>query len=392
MPPSSSKKAAQPSASESFAKSSFYVIWGDDEYSVKKRAKSLYAQWCQNSDGMDNETIDASVSNGGDAIKAIGKLREAMDTLSFFGGVKNIWFNNCNFLGDDRVASGQAVGQAVNELAEDLKKFNWSSVRLILSTGKMDRKRIYYKTFEKIANVEYYPDLSADDEGWVSKAENIILREASQREKTLDDESLALFITTVGPNMRLLNNELEKLLLYIGERNEVQKKDVVSIVTHQKQSRAFELADALGDRDLPHILKALAEAMWEIKMDSQKSSIGILYGLISKIRTMLFLKESAAAGWISLGNNYAGFKSQIEKLPPEHFPKDKRQNPLAGHPYVLFKALPQLRRYTSAELVKAMELLLQCNLNLIFSNLDESLILQKALIEIATPSEPSLKK
>jgi len=50
----------------------------------------------------------------------------------------------------------------------------------------------------------------------------------------------------------------------------------------------------------------------------------------------------------------------------------------------LFKALPQVRRYSQAELVRAMDLLFQCNQRLVSSNLDEALVLQQTLVQIAS--------
>ena len=73
-------------------------------------------------------------------------------------------------------------------------------------------------------------------------------------------------------------------------------------------------------------------------------------------------------------------------MPADLLPEDKRFNPLAMNPYVLFKALPQARNYTLAELVRAMELLLECNRRLIFSSVDESLVLQQTLVEIVQGS------
>jgi DNA polymerase III delta subunit len=63
-------------------------------------------------------------------------------------------------------------------------------------------------------------------------------------------------------------------------------------------------------------------------------------------------------------------------------PDDKRFNPLALNPYLLYKALPHVRRYSTDELVEAMRLLLECNQRLIFSNLDETLVLQQTLVQI----------
>jgi len=69
-------------------------------------------------------------------------------------------------------------------------------------------------------------------------------------------------------------------------------------------------------------------------------------------------------------------------------PEDRRFNPLTLNPYVLFKALPQLKRYTQAELIRAMELLLQCNQRLVSSGVDESLVLQQALVQIVGAGRP----
>ena len=67
------------------------------------------------------------------------------------------------------------------------------------------------------------------------------------------------------------------------------------------------------------------------------------------------------------------FRSQLERVPVDRLPQDKRFNPLSFNPYVLFRALPQVKRYTQAELIRAMDLLLNCNQRLVTSGLDEAL-------------------
>src|SRR5580700_4132956 len=101
--------------------SSLALICGDDEFAVKQRARELYRQWCGELGGMDHEIIDASVSNGGDALNAIAKLREALQTLPFFGSGKVVWLHDCNFLGDERTAQSEAVTDTLNELADEVK-------------------------------------------------------------------------------------------------------------------------------------------------------------------------------------------------------------------------------------------------------------------------------
>jgi DNA polymerase III subunit delta len=189
-------------------------------------------------------------------------------------------------------------------------------------------------------------------------------------------------IESVGPNSRELANEVEKLSLYVGARDAIEVGDVAAVVTRNKQARAFALGDALGDRNLPRLLRTLDEELWTLKFDSAKSEIGLLYGLIMKVRTMLFLREMVREGWIKADMDYNRFKAQLERVPAGKLPEDRRFNPLAMNPYMLYKALPHAKRYSTDELIRAMELLLDCNQKLIFSSLDEALVLQQTLVQI----------
>ncbi len=364
------------------------LICGEDDFNVKQRARQMFQKWSEELGGMDHEIIDAQVGNSGEALKALGKLREGLNTLPFFGGGKVVWLQNCSFLGDDRTAGSQAVTETLAELAADLKTFVWSGVRLLISAGKVDKRKTFYKTLEKIGDVETFAALSLDDKDWASKAEDHALKQLRALKKNIGDEALGELVSNVGPNLRQLSSEVEKLALYVGDRALINVEDVAAIVTRNKQARAFALGDALGDRDLPRLLRCLDEEMWEMKFDSAKSEIGLLYGLISKVRALIFLKEMLREKWIQAEGDYNRFKAQLERIPKDKLPEDKRFNPLALNPFVLFKALPHSRRYTTDELVRAMELLLQCNQRLISSSLDDKLVLQQTLIEVVRAKAP----
>jgi DNA polymerase III subunit delta len=358
------------------------LVCGEDDFNVKQRARQVFQKWSEELGGMDHEVIDAQVSNGGEALKSMSKLREALNTLPFFGGGKAVWFQNCSFLGDDRTAGSQAVTEVLADLSADLKKFEWQNVRLLISAGKVDKRKTFYKTIEKIGAVESFAALTLEDKDWASKAEDHALKQLKGLKKSIDDEALAELVNNVGPNLRQLTSEVEKLALYVGDRAAIVVEDVSAIVTRNKQARAFALGDALGDRDLPRLLRCLDEEMWEMQFDRDKSEIGLLYGLISKVRALIFLKEMLREKWIQPSGDYSRFKSQLDRVPKDKLPEDRRFNPLALNPYVLFKALPHASRYSSEELVRAMELLLQCNQRLISSALEGKLVLQQTLVEI----------
>ncbi len=365
------------------------LICGEDDFAVKQRAKQVYSEWTTELGGMDHEIIDAGVSNSGEALRALSRLREALQTLPFFGSGKAIWLKNCSFLADDRVGSSQAVTETLGELGQELKEFKWESVRLLISAVEVDKRRVFYKTIDKLGRVENFAGWSINDKGWTDEAAMTARKKFRELGKTISEEALEELISLVGPNARQLDSEIEKLSLYVGERTEVELGDVAAICTRNKMARAFALGDALGDRNLPALLKRLDEELWEVKLDPQKSEIGLLYGLISKVRAMLMLKEMLREGWVKPDGEYYAFKAQLEKVPADKLPQDKRFNPLSLNAYVLYKALPQVKRYSEDELVRAMELLLDCNRRLVSSTADESLVLQQTLVQIVGPPKPA---
>jgi len=361
------------------------LVCGDDDFAVKQRAKLVFQQWSEELGGMDHEAIEATAGNSGEALKALARLREALQTLPFFGSGKVVWLRDCNFLGEERAASAAAVTETLGELAEELKAFAWQNVRLLISAGKVDKRKAFYKTIDKLGSVESHLAWSVDDKDWVGRAELAARTAFRRQDKEISEEALAELITRVGPHARQLDSEIEKLSAFAGARKKIEMADVVAVCSRNKTARAFALGDALGDRDLPQLLKRLDEELWEAKFDKDKSEIGLLYGLIGKVRALILLKEMLQEGWLKPTNDYQHFKSQLERVPADKFPADKKFNPLALNPYVLYKALSQVKKYSASELVRAMELLLRCNQRLVSSGLDEAMVLQHTLVQIASP-------
>ncbi len=351
---------------------------------MQQRARQQFRDWAQSSGGFDQETIDASVANSGEALRALDRLREALQSLPFFGSQKVVWFQNCNFLGDERTASSAAVTTRLGELAQELKTFRWEGVRLLISAAKVDKRRTFYKTLEAVGQVEEHPGLSFEDKGWAEQAERFVREELAARGKRMTPEAVGRLVAAVGPDLRQLSQEVEKLTLYAGDRSDLVTDDVARLVTPGKHAKSFGLAEALGDRDLPRALRALDEELWEVrlKVDRNKSHIGLLYGLITKVRTLLLLKELVRMGLLAVDAEYGRLKAQLSQLPGDLLPADRRYNPAAMHPFVVSKSLAQTGKYTASELVAAMETLLACNERLVSSNLDDDLVLQHAMIQI----------
>ncbi len=362
------------------------LICGDDEFSVKQRARTLWNTWTAEAGGMDQEVLEATAGTVDEALNRIGRLREALQTLPFFGGTKLIWFRDCSFLGEDRTGKSTTVTEALSGLVEEWKTFPWEGVRLLISAGKPDKRRTFFKTLEKQATVEFFASL-AEDKDWADRVGSEALRLLRSAKKAIADEALTELVGRVGPHLRSLNNEVEKLVVHAGDREEITLADVELLTPLQKLAESFALGEAVGERNLIRALQVLDEELWTIRtrVDKRKSEIGLVYGMLAKIRVLLIVKELRRIGRLKPVRDFPSFRSQAALLDPAQLPSAREFNPFAGNPYPAFKALHQCDRWESAELVRAMELLLEANVQLVASGQDEAVVLQRALVEIVGP-------
>jgi DNA polymerase III delta subunit len=104
------------------------------------------------------------------------------------------------------------------------------------------------------------------------------------------------------------------------------------------------------------------------------------------VRTLIFVKELMAQGWIKPARDFNSFRPQLSRVPVDQMPEDRKFNPLALNPYVLFRASGQAGKYSQSELIRAMSILLEANQKLVSRSLDESLVLQHALVQIVNRS------
>ena len=373
MPPKTIKKEGPPN-----------LVCGDEDLAVKERSASLFKQWAEACPDHEQEYIDAAAGNASEAGRAIGKLMEAMQTMPFFGTGKCIWFRNCNFLGEERTSSTKAVTEGLAGIIEELQQTDPQKIRVLISAGKVDKRKSFYKQFQKLGQVEIFQGWDVSKSDWIPEAEKRIEEVFADNGTSIHPEAKAALIESVGPNARQLMHEAEKLALYTSDSGQAVLADVQQVVSRNKQAKAFALGDALGNRNLTSAIRCLDEELWEMKLDRQRSAIGLLYGLISKVRTLILVKEMQRKGWLRMERQFFRFKQQLEQVPESDLPADPKFNPLRLNPYVLFRALPQASNYGMNDLVQAMETLYDANMKLISSAMDDGQVLQQSLVSIIT--------
>jgi DNA polymerase-3 subunit delta len=206
-----------------------------------------------------------------------------------------------------------------------------------------------------------------------SDAMRWLVAEAEQRGSALEVDAARELADALGSDLMLMASELEKLVLFTGERRRITLGDVETMVLGAKQRSLYELTDAISAKDRPRAL-ALLQGLLNASDGGEESAIGHLYMLARTFRQMLVILEKnvrdSRAIWQAL---WQGFR-----MPP----------------FAADDLIRQARRYKSRrELTRALRLIARADLELRSSPPDKRLVLERLVLALASdePAQPALR-
>src|SRR5947199_443628 len=270
------------------ADANIYAIVGSDEAEVKRVAAELASNLTPSGAGdFGLETIDGAADNAEQAAARVSSTIDALQTLPFFGSTKVVWLKNVNFLGDDPKARSTAVQSALEELSELLGRGFGSELTFLVSATEVDKRRGLYKALVKRAELQVFDRIDSSRAGWEEEATEIVRRRGKKRKLQFDDDALDLFVLLTGGDTRQIENELEKIDIFLGKDRAVHVDLVREIVPLSRAGIIFELSNALAMRDIE-----LALTLVRRLLDQGESAIGILLvAIVPTIRNLLLTKD-----------------------------------------------------------------------------------------------------
>ena len=372
-------KPAMPKAKTKTASAKVYAVVGSDEGEIKRVAAELAANLTPPDAGdFGLEVVDGVADNAEQAAARIRSTIEALQTLPFFGSTKVVWLKNANFLGDDPKARSTAVQSALEELSELLDCGLGSGVTFLISATEVDKRRAFYKTLVKRAEVQVFDRLDSGRAGWEEEATEIVRRHAKKRKLQFDDDALDLFVLLTGGDTRQIENELEKIDTYLGKDRAVDVDLVREIVPLSRAGIIFELSNALAMRDLE-----LALTLVRRLLDQGENAIGILLvAIVPTVRNLLLAKDLMERHDLPRPHSPFPFVAALNRLPAkatEHLPRKKDGSINA---YALGIAAQHTHHFETNQLVNAMRSCLAANVQLVTTQLDHELILTEVVVKL----------
>ncbi len=228
------------------------------------------------------ETVDGSSV-------PMGEIIEQLTTFSFMGGSKLVVVKDAPLFSTVR---GKEISYSPEEI-QRLTNLSWETVPeqhfLIFLSKEMDRRKKNFKLLEPVALVVDCTipagSLKSDQEAQEKIVRSIVDQLTSQANKTMEQRALQELTERIGHDPQAIAGNLEKLILFTGDRSVITHEDVLTIVKREKKDPIFRFTNAVLDRNADKALFYLSSLLAD-----QFHPLQILKSLENQIRKLLLAK------------------------------------------------------------------------------------------------------
>jgi len=334
-----------------------YVFVGDEAF-FRKRCRDAILQHLIAPDTMDFGVFEFDLSETS-LTEVLDRARTpslmAPFQVFFVRGVKQLFGRGSN---EEKIAA--IAEYCKNPNPDALLAFVADHISIPADARRMEMtdKDRYQKIRDDLGPICGIVELARVEEG---EAVRWIGEYCATRDVKIDADGARELVDALGGDMMMISNELEKLMLYVGEKKKIALGDVETMVLAAKQRSLYELTDAISAKDRVHALEVL-DAMLSTG-DGEEAAIGHLYMLAKTFRQMLVILERNVRDqrmlWAAL---WQGFR-----VPP----------------FAADDIIRQARRYKSKrELTRAIRLVARADLALRSNPPGKRLILEKLVLDL----------
>ncbi len=257
-----------------------YLLTGPEAYLRSRYLKSL----CDAAVPAD-DTMNRTLFEGKDIRE--GEIIDLAETMPFFAERRLIVVRDSGFF--------KGGADALSDYAASLPDY----LVLVFSEDEADKRSRLYKAVKKYGRVTEFPVQDAERlRTWLAG----VIGKAG---KKMTRRSADLFLNSVGNDMGRLDREIDKLISYVGVREEITESDIAALTTPEIENRIFDMISAVaaGEKDRAIALYADLLALKEPPMR-------ILILIERQYRQMLLIKEMRREG------SPESEMAEILKLPP----------------------------------------------------------------------------
>ena len=215
----------------------------------------------------------------------------------------------CRSLGMDL---SQGRGSEEHRLAEMLEHGLPPWDFLLMTAVQVDRRTRLYRRLEELGAVLQLV-IERDRSGRISRESLVefINQRLRQAGKTIEPQAREMILLRAGDELRGLQQELEKLLLYVGDRPTIRTQDVDVIFADQGEGWVFDLTRSIAERNamaaLAHLARLLAQGEHPLKL------LGTIAAEVRRLLAARQLIDGELHGGWKRGLTYQQFQQNVLK-------------------------------------------------------------------------------
>ncbi|WP_088188506.1 DNA polymerase III subunit delta [Desulfosporosinus sp. FKA] len=238
-----------------------YLWYGEDHY-LRQEAyevlKSFYLQTDPSGSGIERVSAKSVVP---------GDICELANSMSFFAN-RLVVVEEVTYFQDGQTAD-------LEPILDYLTNPNPSTCLLFLADN-VHKGRKLYKALDRAGEIlEFRSPKRPQD--WLEWLQD----EVKLRGKTMSRQTVAQFIEWAGHNTGVLNRELDKLEIYIGDRKTITADDFKAVTIQTIEATVFQLLDAVAKRSAKEAITALHEVL------RKEHPLKVLTLLVRQVRLLL---------------------------------------------------------------------------------------------------------
>lgn len=336
-----------------------FVLCAGEAYLVQKAEDQIKTRVLETApSGCLLETLDGRVISMGDVI-------DQVCTFSFFGGKLVLVRHTPMFavkVGPGEVSYSE---KDLNRLSEMVHNGIPDGHFLVMTAGSLDRRRKIVKTLEKTGLIidctvpQGARKADLDDQRQILQdvAKTVLARSG----KTMEPAAFSELMDRTGFNPALFAQNLDKLMVYTGDRTAISRADVAAIIQRDKKDPIFSLTNAMMEKNVSQALFYLSS----LRKDGFHP-LQVLKSFENLVRRMLLFKAFSLEFSEKHPNirmdrmNFNGFKQQIMPAVIAHDQalqdpvKDLVLAPNPNSPYPIFQTFQKSIRFSLNELKDAL--------------------------------------
>ncbi len=254
-----------------------YVFAGDEVF-FRKRCREAIIEHLVPADLRDFSLFEFDLAET-DLAEVLDRARTpslmAPFQVFFVRGVKNLYGRGSN---DDKLAAIEQYCKDPNPDAVLIFVADHISIPADVRRMDMTDKERYQRIRETLGQYCAVVELARVEEG---EAVRWLTEFCSTQEVKIDADAARELVDALGGDMMMISNELEKLMLYVGEKKLITLGDVETMVLAAKQRSLYELTDAISAKDRVRALEMLDAILPRAKAMKPRSAISTCWPRLS---------------------------------------------------------------------------------------------------------------